>query len=139
MSILYIAKDVETHFLYARGISSVKLKMGLALCYFHFSVRFNLARLDDVLIGTETVCCALDAPFCRESLWCRVYILELGYMCSYAHFSSTCCPSDSLLYSRLSCFLVCCLVSGNLKKKGARKNKNLFLSLTGYFYMHFSF
>lgn len=34
MSILYIAKDVETHFLHARDISSVKLKMGLALFYF---------------------------------------------------------------------------------------------------------
>lgn len=31
MSILYIAKDVETHFLHDRDNSSVKLKMELAL------------------------------------------------------------------------------------------------------------
>lgn len=36
----------------------LQLKMGLVLCDFRFLVRFSLARLDEVLIGTETIFCA---------------------------------------------------------------------------------
>lgn len=131
--VFYILQNVCRLISYMSGISSVKLKIGLALCYFHFSDRFNLARFDDILTESETVCFALDTPLCRWSLWCRVYVLELWYLCCYAHFSSTRWPSHSLLYSRLSCFLVCCLVSGNLKRKGAGKNKNHFFVINWVF------
>lgn len=35
----------------------LQLKMRLVLCDFHFLVRYNLDRLDEVLIGTETMLC----------------------------------------------------------------------------------
>lgn len=63
----------------------VKLKMCLALCYFHFPVRFDLARLNDVSIGTETVCMIFTFA---EGHCGIVYILESWYLCSYACFSS---------------------------------------------------
>lgn len=51
----------------------MKLKMCLALCYFHFPVIFDLARLNDVLIGTETVCMTFTFA---EGHCGIVYILE---------------------------------------------------------------
>lgn len=72
----------------------MKIKMHLALSYFHCSVRFDLARLNDVLIGTETVCMIFTFAEGHCGIIC---ILELRYLCSYACFSSTEWPSDSLL------------------------------------------
>lgn len=90
-------------------------------CDFHFSFRLNLARLDEVLFGTETVCCAINTPFCRGSLWHWICVLEWWYLSSHMHLSSTHWPSDSVLDSRLKCFLICCLVSGNFKRKGTEE------------------
>lgn len=59
------------------------LKMGLVLCDFHFLVRLYLERLDEVLIGTETMLCTwcshLQGITVVLNLWFRMMVFVFSY------------------------------------------------------------
>lgn len=101
-------------------VPEVFLQLKRDLCDFHFSVRFNLDRLDEVLIGTETVLCTRHSPLQMITVTLNLCFRMMEFV--FSHTSElNALASDSFLDFRLRWFVISCLVSGNLKRKGTEE------------------
>lgn len=117
----------------------LQLKRGLDLCDFNFLVRFNLDRLHKVLIGTETMLCTRYSLLQKTTMALSLCFRMMEFVFAYTSELRT---LAFRLFPRFQIEVLFDLLFSFWKFQEERYRKTetfIFRSLTGYFYIYFSF